>query len=438
MSRVYCDRIVRRDFLRVGVAGALGINLPLAQLLATEPKLKGNDTNYIFVFLKGGMSTIDTFDLKPNAPENVRGPFGSIPSNLPGVRVGEHIPKTARVMHRFSQVRSFTHRNAGHGPADHYMFTGYHPTSGFNGGLKPNNQHPSMGSVIAHKLGARGAIPPYVCLPNMHNSGSSAYLGPDAVPFTIEADPASPGFKVPDLQPPLSVDASRVDDRQSLLRDVDRFQASAEQKANQGAKDFSVFAQRAMDLMTSPVAKKAFDIHQEQDKLRDAYGRTTLGQSCLMARRLIEAGVRCVTVDHSNWDTHYHNFRVLEEDLLPKFDLAIPSLFNDLHDRGLLEKTLVVVTGEFGRTPKINKDAGRDHWSRCFTVLLGGGGIKGGRLVGKSDKWAMDPAENPYGPEDLCATVYDRLGIDPRSEIHTPDGRPIALTNSGRVIKELL
>ena len=214
--------------------------------------------------------------------------------------------------------------------------------------------------------------------------------------------------------------------------------ASAEQKANQGAKDFSVFAQRAMDLMTSPVAKKAFDIHQEQDKLRDAYGRTTLGQSCLMARRLIEAGVRCVTVDHSNWDTHYHNFRVLEEDLLPKFDLAIPSLFNDLHDRGLLEKTLVVVTGEFGRTPKINKDAGRDHWSRCFTVLLGGGGIKGGRLVGKSDKWAMDPAENPYGPEDLCATVYDRLGIDPRSEIHTPDGRPIALTNRGRVIKELL
>ena len=220
MKRTYCDGIGRRDFLRVGAAGALGVNLPLAQLLAAEPKLKGNDTNFIFVFLKGGMSTIDTFDLKPNAPENVRGPFGSIPTNLPGMRVGEHLKQTAKVMHRFSQVRSFTHRNAGHGPADHYMFTGFHPTSGFNGGLKPNNQHPSMGSVIAHKLGARGAIPPYVCLPNMHNSGSSAYLGPDAVPFTIEADPASPGFKVPDLQPPLSVDASRVADRQSLLQDV--------------------------------------------------------------------------------------------------------------------------------------------------------------------------------------------------------------------------
>ncbi len=438
MKKAYCDGIRRRDFLRVGAAGALGVNLPLAQLLAAEPKLKGNATNFIFVFLKGGMSTIDTFDLKPNAPEDVRGPFGSIPTNLPGVRVGEHLKQTAKVMHHFSQVRSFTHRNAGHGPADHYMFTGFHPTSGFNGGLKPNNQHPSMGSVIAHKLGARGAIPPYVCLPNMHNSGSSAYLGPDAVPFTIEADPASPGFKVPDLQPPLAVDASRVADRQSLLQDVDRFQQRAEQRANSGAKEFGVFAQRAMDLMTSPLAKKAFDIHQEKDKLRDAYGRTTLGQSCLMARRLIEAGVRCVTVDHSNWDTHYYNFRVLEEDLLPKFDLAIPTLFNDLHDRGLLEKTMVVVTGEFGRTPKINKDAGRDHWSRCFTVLLGGGGIQGGRVIGKSDKWAMDPAEKPYGPEDLCATVYDRLGIDPRSEMHTPEGRPIMLTNSGRVIKELL
>ena len=438
MSRAYCDRIVRRDFLKVGAAGALGMNLPLAQLLAAEPKIKGNDTNFIFVFLKGGLSTIDTFDLKPNAPEAVRGPFGSIPTNLPGVRVGEHIPKTARVMHRFSQVRSFTHRNAGHGPADHYMFTGYHPTSGFNGGLKPNNQHPSMGSVIAHKLGARGAIPPYVCLPNMHNSGSSAYLGPDAVSFTIEADPASPGFKVPDLQPPLTVDASRVDDRQSLLRDVDRFQASAEQKANQGAKDFSVFSQRAMDLMTSPVAKKAFDIHQEKDKLRDAYGRTTLGQSCLMARRLIEAGVRCVTVDHSNWDTHYHNFRVLEEDLLPKFDLAIPSLFNDLHDRGLLEKTMVVVTGEFGRTPKINKDAGRDHWSRCFTVLLGGGGIKGGRVVGKSDPVGGFPAERPVDPGDVVATIFYSLGLDHKAMLPGPAGRPFPLVDFGNEpIKEL-
>jgi hypothetical protein len=396
------------------------------------------DVSFIFVFLKGGLSTIDTFDMKPDAPSEIRGPFQSIPSNVPGTRVCEKIPNIAKVMDKFSIIRSFTHRNAGHGPADHYMLTGYHPVGGFDGGLKPNNQHPAMGSVISHKLGPRGAIPPYVCLPNMHNSGSSAYLGPEAAPFTIEADPSSPGFAVPDMQPPFSIEAKRIDDRRSLLSKVDRFHKSMEAKANRGTRELGVFAQRATELMTSKAAKEAFDINKESDKLRDAYGRNTLGQSCLMARRLVEAGVRCVTVEHSNWDTHYHNFQTLQDDLLPKFDQAIPTLFKDLDSRGLLQNTLVLLTGEFGRTPKINDSAGRDHWSRCFTVALAGAGIKGGRVLGKSDKWAMDPAEDPYGPEDLCATVYNRMGIDPRSEMHTPDGRPIMVTNNGRVIKDLL
>jgi hypothetical protein len=396
------------------------------------------DVSFIFIFLKGGLSTIDTFDMKPDAPSEIRGPFQSIPSNVPGTRVCEKIPNIAKVMDKFSIIRSFTHRNAGHGPADHYMLTGYHPVGGFDGGLKPNNQHPAMGSVISHKLGPRGAIPPYVCLPNMHNSGSSAYLGPEAAPFTIEADPSSPGFAVPDMQPPFSIEAKRIDDRRSLLSKVDRFHKSMEAKANRVTRELGVFAQRATELMTSKAAKEAFDINKESDKLRDAYGRNTLGQSCLMARRLVEAGVRCVTVEHSNWDTHYHNFQTLQDDLLPKFDQAIPTLFKDLDSRGLLQNTLVLLTGEFGRTPKINDSAGRDHWSRCFTVALAGAGIKGGRVLGKSDKWAMDPAEDPYGPEDLCATVYNRMGIDPRSEMHTPDGRPIMVTNNGRVIKDLL
>ena len=271
----------------------------------------------------------------------------------------------------------------------------------------------------------------------MHNSASSAYLGPKAAPFTIEADPSSPGFAVPDLQPPLTVDAARVNDRRELLKKVDRFQGSAEAAANKGTRQLGVFAQRATELMTSKAAKEAFNINKESAKLRDTYGRTTLGQSCLMARRLVEAGVRCVTVDHANWDTHFHNFRVLKEDLLPKFDMAIPTFFRDMDERGLLKKTVVVVTGEFGRTPKINAKAGRDHWSRGFTVAIGGGGVEGGRVVGKSNKWAEEPAENPYGPEDLCATVYHLLGINPRSEMHTPDGRPIMLTNNGRLIKEL-
>ncbi|MDA9962567.1 DUF1501 domain-containing protein [Opitutales bacterium] len=438
----FCDGWGRRDFLRIGATGALGLNMSLPKLLQAEAS--GNsltakkDISFIFVFLKGGLSTIDTFDMKPDAPSEIRGPFQSIPSNVPGTRVCEKIPNIAKVMDKFSIIRSFTHRNAGHGPADHYMLTGYHPVGGFDVGLKPNNQHPAMGSVISHKLGPRGAIPPYVCLPNMHNSGSSAYLGPEAAPFTIEADPSSPGFAVPDMHPPFSIEAKRIDDRRSLLSKVDRFHKSMEAKANRGTRELGVFAQRATELMTSKAAKQAFDINKESDGLRDAYGRNTLGQSCLMARRLVEAGVRCVTVEHSNWDTHYHNFQTLQDDLLPKFDQAIPTLFKDLDSRGLLQNTLVLLTGEFGRTPKINDSAGRDHWSRCFTVALAGAGIKGGRVLGKSDKWAMDPAEDPYGPEDLCATVYNRMGIDPRSEMHTPDGRPIMLTNNGRVIKDLL
>ncbi len=441
MHRPFCDRIPRRDLLRIGAAGALGLNFNLPGVLAAQHAAADSsrdDVSFIFVFLKGGLSTIDTFDMKPNAPTTVRGPFSSMATNIPGTRICDQLTHLAKSMDKFSVIRSFTHRNAGHGPADHYMITGYHPTAGFNVGLKPNNQHPSMGSVIAQQLGPRGSIPPYVCLPTMPNSGSSAYLGPEAVPFTIEADPSAPDFSVPDLRPPLSVDATRLEDRRGLLSMVDRYRKSAEQRANSGARELGVFAERATDLMTSQAAKEAFDIGREPEKLRERYGPTTLGQSCLMARRLVEAGVRCVTVEHSNWDTHFQNFRVLENDLLPKLDLAMSALFEDLADRGMLEKTLVVFTGEFGRTPKINKDAGRDHWSRCFSVLLGGGGIEGGRLIGKSDKWASDPAEDPYGPEDLCATVYHLLGIDPRTEMFTPDGRPVMLTNNGRVIKDLL
>jgi uncharacterized protein (DUF1501 family) len=272
----------------------------------------------------------------------------------------------------------------------------------------------------------------------MHASAGAAYLGANAAPFVINADPNSPGFSVPDLVAPPSFKVDRLEARQNLLKRVDRFQKSAEVEANANAQTVNVFRQKAVDLMTSPIAKQAFDIHKEPNKLRDLYGRSTLGQSCLMARRLVEAGVRCVTVDHSNWDTHYDNFNLLEEHLLPDFDAAIPSLFADLHDRGMLEKTLVIVTGEFGRTPRINKDAGRDHWGPCFSVLLGGGGIQGGRVLGQSDKWAERPADSPYGPEDLAATLFNQMGINPKEEFRTAEGRPVAIVNGGRVIRDLL
>jgi len=442
-SRRFCDGLARRDFLRLGTAGVFGLGLTLPELLARQAHAEENgeatrDVSLIFLFLHGGLSTIDTFDLKPDAPAEFRGEFKPIATNVTGIQIGEHLPQLARHMDKLSLIRSFRHHNSDHGAADHYMLTGYFPQAGFNPGLNPNNQKPAHGAIIARKLGPRGSVPPYVCLPKMHPSTGSAYLGATAAPFVIDADPNAPDFAVPDVVPPPVLEASRLESRKKLLAQMDRFQKSAERKANASAQTVSVFQQKAFDLMTSPQAKKAFDIHAEGDKLRDAYGRNTLGQSCLMARRLVEAGVRCVTIDHSNWDTHNANFATLKRQLLPWLDAGLSTLLRDLSERGLLETTLVIVTGEFGRTPRINKDAGRDHWGPAFTVALAGGGIKGGRVVGKSDARAERPAADPHGPEDLSATLCHLMGIDSKEEFHTPDGRPIAIVNNGRVIDELL
>ena len=442
-SARFCDGIVRRDFLRLGTAGVFGMGLTLPELLArraraAEAGKPTKDVSLIFLFLHGGISTIDTWDMKPDAPAEFRGDFKPIDSNVPGVRIGEHLPRVSKQMDKIALIRSFRHHNSDHGPADHYMLTGYFPTAGFNPTLNPNNQRPAHGAVIARTLGPRGSVPPYVCLPRMHPSTGSAYLGPAAAPFVIDADPNAPDFAVPDLAPPAVIDATRLDNRKELLARVDRFQQAAEARDNRDAQSVGVFQRKAFELMTSPEAKRAFDIAAEADALRDEYGRNTLGQSCLMARRLVQAGVRCVTIDHSNWDTHDGNFRVLKEQLLPKLDGALSTLFRDLADRGMLDSTLVIATGEFGRTPRVNKNAGRDHWGPAFTVALGGGGIKGGRVVGKTDARAEKPADDPQGPEDLAATLYHLLGIDPNQDFYTPEGRPVKVVNNGRVIEALL
>jgi hypothetical protein len=434
----FCDGLHRRDALRLGVASVFGLGLALPKLLAAEQNKPTRDVSLIYLFLHGGLSTIDSWDLKPDAPAEFRGEFKPVATNVPGVQICEHLPRLAKQMDKFSLVRSFRHHNSDHGPADHYMLTGYFPQAGFNPGLKPNNQRPAHGAVIAKKLGPRGSVPPYVCLPKMHPSCGPAYLGAAAAPFVVDADPNAPDFAVPDIVPPPALDARRLDDRKALLTKLDRFQRSAEERANKDAQTVGVFQQKAFDLMTSAEAKKAFDIHAEDDKLRDEYGRNALGQSCLMARRLVQAGVRCVTVDHSNYDTHDGNFETLKKTLLPGLDAALSTLLRDLSERGLLDSTLLIVTGEFGRTPRINKNAGRDHWGPAFTVGVAGGGIKGGVVVGKSDARAERPASDPYGPEDLSATLCHLLGIDPKDEFLTPEGRPVAVVNNGRVIQELL
>lgn len=435
----FCNGLTRRDALRLGTASIFGSAIGLSDLVrAGEDPLNRNDLSLIYVFLHGGQSHLDTFDLKPDAPAEFRGEFNPIKTKIPGLLMSEHLPKMAAQLDKYSIIRSFRHHNSDHGPADHYMLTGYFPAAGFNSNLSPNNQRPTAGSIVSKSLGSRGSVPAYVALPKMHPSGGPAYLGASHAPFVIEADPSSPNFSVPDLVPPPVIAANRMNDRRKLLENVDKYHKALEVQANSNAKTISTFRSRAFDLMTSQEAKKAFDIHSEPEKLRDEYGRHTLGQSCLMARRLTEAGVRCVTIDHSNWDTHDGNFEVLKKTLLPVYDTAISTLFRDLADRGRLDKTLVVVTGEFGRTPRINKNAGRDHWGSAFSVVVGGGGIKPGIVVGKTDARAEKPSSDPYGPEDLFATMMNSLGINPKGEFHMPDGRPVGIVNNGRIISELV
>jgi uncharacterized protein DUF1501 len=444
MHHRFCDGLKRRDWLRIGAAGLFGTQLTLSGLLERRAQAANSGArpakaqSLIYVVLQGGLSTIDTWDLKPDAPREFAGEFRPIDTNVRGIQITEHLPQVAGQMGKLSLIRSFGHRSSDHGTAPHYMLTGYFPRAGFNAALTPNNHYPSIGSIMAKKLGPRGTVPPYVTLPKTCPSGGAAYLGPSAAAFTIEADPSAPRFSVPDILPPLDIDASRLSSRNELLRRVDRYHHTVEAQANGQAMALDAFRQRAFELMVSPEAKRAFDIQAEPSRLRDAYGRNSLGQSCLMARRLIEAGVRCATVQHANWDTHDNNFRTLRSDLLPKLDAALATLFRDLEERGLLDSTLVVISGEFGRTPRINKNAGRDHWGSAFTVALGGGGIVGGRVEGRTDARAEKPAEAPHGPEDLHATLCTVLGIDPNEEFHTPEGRPVKIVNNGRPIRTIL
>ncbi len=424
----HTDIFGRRDFMKIGSLGALGLNLPHA-LRAAATNKPAKDLSVILVWQSGGCGQQDTFDMKPDSPKEYRGEFSPIPSNVPGIQVCEHLPRTAKVMDKMTLLRSMKSRENNHERAINYLLTGYLPLSTI--------EFPSIGAVVSKEKGSRNGLPPYVAAPNTFPSYGAGFLGGEHNPF-ISGDANVTGYKVRDLTLPADVDWTRLGNRRYLLEQMDkRFRAV---EASPDFKALDGFHQRAYDLLSSPVAKKAFDVEAEPAKLRERYGRTPVGQGCLLARRLVENGVRFVTVAKGwlNYDTHGDNFNTMKKVLLPEFDPAFATLVEDLSDRGMLDSTLVIAMGEFGRTPKVNDGAGRDHHNKAWTVAFAGGGLTGGRVIGATDKTATEVTDTPAEPEDLMYTLYTMLGIDPTKEYHTSIGRPTRVANGGSLIKGLI
>jgi uncharacterized protein (DUF1501 family) len=425
----------RRGFLTVGAIGGLGLSLPtFFQLRQAQAEQKfyeskeGKAKSVIYILLPGGMAHQETFDPKPYAPIEYRGPFGSIETNLPGVRVNENLRQTAKVADKITICRSMTHGEAAHERGTHNMFTGYRPS--------PALMYPSFGSVVAHEFGPRADLPPYVCIPSVPNIyAGTGYLSSSFGGFSLGDDPARGGFKVRDLQRPADVDDSRFGERRKLLNIVNDHFRKLEKSDALDAVDANY--QRAYALISSQKAREAFDINQEKPELRDEYGRNQAGARMLLARRLVEAGVRFVTLTYGGWDNHVNIAPNIKKQL-PTFDQAFAALIRDLDRRKLLDSTLVCVATEFGRTPKINGTAGRDHWPKVFSIVMAGGGIKRGTVYGSSDATASEPQDDALTVQDWATTMYQCLGITADKELLAPGGRPVEIVKDGQVIRGLL
>ncbi|MCO6455875.1 MAG: DUF1501 domain-containing protein [Pirellulaceae bacterium] len=426
----------RRTLLRVGALGVGGLALP--ELLRGEARAAAEGTprprkSVILVWLAGGPSHIDMYDLKPTAPAEFRGEFQPIATNVPGIQISEHLPLQAAIMDKLAIVRSACHTNAGHGMGSQWMLTGYQPTIEVN-----DNIYPSLGSVVSRMLGARdAALPAYVNLPRSLDLGKAAYLGASYNPFSPENDPNSDGFQVRNLKLPSRVDLARLQRRRDLLGTLDAIRRDIDLRGDLDGLD--TFYRDALRMVTNDRAIQAFDIKQEPDALRDRYGRNDLGQSCLLARRLVEAGVTFVAIQAGGgWDTHGDNFKQLKDNLLPKYDRAVATLVQDLCDRGRQDDVLVMSFGEFGRTPRINPGAGRDHWPGAMSVLYAGGGLRMGQVVGSTNDKGEYPTSRPFSPGCVLSTMYHALGIDHRHVFHDQAHRPLPILNEGRPIEELI
>jgi hypothetical protein len=411
----------RRGFLKLGAILPWGY-VSWGDVLRAQAKPK-KDISVIHLFLQGGLSQMDSFDPKPDSDPKYRSPFKTIPTNVAGLRVTEHLPLSAKQADKYTVIRSMTHKKSAHGEAVTLLLTGHDAL--------PTLQPPSMGSLIEKELGPRNELPGYVWVPQSPgNSARGGFLGPTFNPFDA-GETNVPRYSVRDLDLPMGVDWSRMEGRHSLLSFVDS--RIAKWDTTQTFESIDSYYQTALDLMRSPLAKKAFDINAEPEKLRNKYGRTTMGQGCLLARRLVEAGVRFVTVSKQGqaWDHHSNIFPLLSNSFLPEFDAAYATLLEDLSERGMLDSTLVLMTGEFGRTPEINVNGGRDHWPACFTVTIAGAGFEGGRVVGASDKDGMFITDTPVEVPDFMATLYHRLGVDHTKENVSNIGRPLRIVPDG-------
>jgi len=425
--------------LRLGTIGGLSLaeilRLQSAHGTAGEAARR-RDVNCIFIFTLGGMPHHDLWDYKPDAPAEIRGDFRAIRTNVPGIGLTDLLPHTAQVTDKLAILRGLTHGDSDHGRGYHIMMTGNTPGAGDFNSTKNNNVHPSLGSMVARMTNQQGSLPPYVSVPCFLRSGGPAFLGPNYAPFVIEADPASPEFSVRDVALPEGIDSDRGLRRRAALREMNHFEGAAE-TLSRDQRALDTFYDRAFRLMTSPAARQAFDLRRERTSLREKYGMTSLGQCCLLARRLVEAGSRFVSIEHGHWDTHRENSRSLRDLLVPSLDRALATLLTDLTERGLLDSTLVVLTTEFGRTPRINTMAGRDHWPQAFSIVVAGGGTRRGIVVGATDRIGATVTDRPITPPDMAATILHALGIDHTATLHTPLGRPVELASGGRPVLEL-
>ena len=425
----------RRDFLHVGAMAGLGLTLPNLLRLQAMQKLDMPSvetfqpiaTSIIHIFLPGGLAQHESWDPKPFAAPEYRGPFSPI-KGVTGEYVGEKFPNIAKILNKISIIRSVTHGEAAHERGTNNMLTGYRPS--------PAIKFPSFGTIISHEQGSRNNLPPYVAIPNVFApEQGSGYMSSAYGPFALGSDPADPNFSVRDLTASKEIDTKRFERRRSLLATVDEHFRTIEKSDQINAMDS--FYDQAYKLISSQKAREAFNLNAETAKLRDEYGRNAAGQRLLLARRLVEAGTRMVSVNYGGWD-HHSNIKGAMESQSPQFDVAFSRLIRDLEERGMLDTTLVLVSSEFGRTPKINGTNGRDHYPRVFSVIMAGGGVKKGFIYGKSDALGAEPDENPVGPEDLAKTMYRLVGINAAKRLVLEGVRPIDIVNGGRIINELI